>query len=267
VLAPPTSADGDERPEYARYWLHGTGPAPAGNLPVAVHVTPTRVALPADGDTADVTLTVACGPEPASGSVELVVPEGLSVTPAGPLPYSIADGGFASWDLTVQAAPGAITGRYFLGARIGQTVEEAALVAVGEAQPPDRDMDPMELFFRLQSDNVAQTDEVSVEVLTSSVDAAPGTSGEVRLRVTSGLRSQLRGEVQLLSPFGTWTPGDAWKQSVTVAPRGTTELVFPVPVPPGTRPGHRTWLLAKLMYFGRVRYTDTIPLTVTPPPR
>jgi alpha-mannosidase len=265
--AAPTSADGDVRLEYARYWLHGTGPAPAGNLPVAVHVTPNRVALPADGDTADVTLTVACGPEPASGSVELVVPEGLSVTPAGPLPYSIADGGFASWDLTVQAAPGAITGRYFLGARIGQTVEEAALVAVGEAQPPDRDMDPMELFFRLQSDNVAQTDEVSVEVLTSSVDAAPGTSGEVRLRVTSGLRSQLRGEVQLLSPFGTWTPGDAWKQSVTVAPRGTTELVFPVPVPPGTRPGHRTWLLAKLMYFGRVRYTDTIPLTVTPPPR
>jgi alpha-mannosidase len=27
-------------PVYARYWLHNTGPAPAGNLPVAVHVEP-----------------------------------------------------------------------------------------------------------------------------------------------------------------------------------------------------------------------------------
>jgi alpha-mannosidase len=249
-------------PEYARYWLHGTGPAPAGNLPVAVHATPTRVALPADGDTADLTVTVACGPSPASGQVELVVPDGLSVSPAGPLPYAISDGEFASWDVTVRARPDTAAGRYFLGARIGQTAEETVLVAVGEAQPPDRDMDPMELFFRLQSDNVTQADEVGVEVLTPSVETAPGASGEFRLRVTSGLRSQLRGEVQLLSPFGTWTPGETWKQQVTLEPRGTTEVVFTVPAPANARPGHRSWLLAKLMYFGRVRYTDSVPFTI-----
>ena len=28
------------QPVYARYWLHGKGPAPAGNLPVAVHFSP-----------------------------------------------------------------------------------------------------------------------------------------------------------------------------------------------------------------------------------
>ena len=28
------------QPVYARYWLHGKGPAPAGNLPVAVHISP-----------------------------------------------------------------------------------------------------------------------------------------------------------------------------------------------------------------------------------
>ena len=38
-------------PVYARYWLHGKGPAPAGNLPVAVHLSPVRVALPIPGRT------------------------------------------------------------------------------------------------------------------------------------------------------------------------------------------------------------------------
>ncbi len=34
------------QPVYTRYWMHGKGPAPAGNLPVAVHLSPGRVALP-----------------------------------------------------------------------------------------------------------------------------------------------------------------------------------------------------------------------------
>src|SRR5262249_2560714 len=64
---------------FSRYWLHGKGPAPAGNLPVAVHLSPGRVALapapepvPADSapgvvptDSAPLRLTVACGPAPA----------------------------------------------------------------------------------------------------------------------------------------------------------------------------------------------------------
>ena len=33
------------QPVFTRYWLHGKGPAPAGNLPVAVHLSPDRVAL------------------------------------------------------------------------------------------------------------------------------------------------------------------------------------------------------------------------------
>ena len=33
------------QPVFTRYWLHGKGPAPAGNLPVAVHLSPGRIAL------------------------------------------------------------------------------------------------------------------------------------------------------------------------------------------------------------------------------
>src|SRR5262249_47052928 len=60
------------QPVYTRYWLHGKGPAPAGNLPVAVHFTPTRVTL--DGDSPGPPrrpgrprLRGAGGPEPSPG--------------------------------------------------------------------------------------------------------------------------------------------------------------------------------------------------------
>ena len=77
-------------PVYARYWLHGQGPAPAGNLPVAVHFSPARAALPDPSQADSLTLTVGCGPEPVSGVVELVVPDGITVTADRDLRYELA---------------------------------------------------------------------------------------------------------------------------------------------------------------------------------
>ena len=78
------------QPVYARYWLHGKGPAPAGNVPVAVHFTPTRVTLGgtaaehAAGAGTRLELTVACGPAGGRGEVTLIVPDGLTVSVAAP---------------------------------------------------------------------------------------------------------------------------------------------------------------------------------------
>ena len=71
------------QPVYARYWLHGKGPAPAGNLPVAVHISPHLSGLSLDSagpgrPAAALRVTVACGPEPAAGTLRLLVPAGLS---------------------------------------------------------------------------------------------------------------------------------------------------------------------------------------------
>jgi hypothetical protein len=38
---------------------------------------------------------------------------------------------------------------------------------------------------------------------------------------------------------------------------------FAVTVPATAAPGWESWLLVKLMYFGRVRYSAAVPLTVT----
>jgi hypothetical protein len=284
------------QPVFTRYWLHGKGPAPAGNMPVAVHFWPTRVTL--GGDAADagqaggttatgsrLALTVACGPAGGGGAVELVVPEELAVAIAGadadadadsdadsdaangPLRYDLEPNGFASWEVTVSARPGTADGRYFVTARItdalGQVLEDVALVTVGEPGGADPDLPPEELFFRLQSDVMALAGEADLEVLTPAVRLAPGESGTLEVRVASHLASPLRGEVQLISPVGTWPATGPWTQPVSAAPGGEAIVRFAVTVPATAEPGWESWLLVKLMYFGRVRYSDAVRLTVS----
>jgi alpha-mannosidase len=262
------------QPVFTRYWLHGKGPAPAGNVPVSVHLSPTRITLGGDaaGEGTRLTLTVAAGPAGGSGQVELVVPAGLAAQVGGlagagaPLPYQLEPNGFASWDVAVSALPGAAGGRRFLAARItdalGQVLEDAALVTIGEPGGPDPDLEPEELFFRLQSDVTALAGEADLELVTPALRLAPGESGELAVRVASHLASQLRGEVQLVSPVGTWQATGPWTQPVTVPPGGDATVRFTVTVPATAAPGWESWLLVKLMYFGRVRYSDSVRLTV-----
>ncbi len=259
------------QPVHTRYWLHGKGPAPAGNVPVAVHFTPTRVTLGgADPDGPALALTVACGPAPAAGQVELIVPDGLNASVAGPaLDFDLPPNGFAGWDVSVSAFPGTASGRYFVTARItdafGQRLEDTALVTVGEPGPADPGQEPEELFARLQSDAVAQTEEVDLELLTPAVRLAPGETGELAVRVASRLASQLRGEAQLISPVGTWEAAGPWTEALAAEPGGTATVRFAVTAPATAEPGWQSWLLVKLMYFGRVRYSEAVPLIVTEP--
>ena len=103
-LAGPADSLEPAQPVFARYWLHGKGPAPAGNMPVAVHLSPATMALD-DGQPGALRLTVACGPAPAAGAVRLEVPRDIALTPAGPLSYDLAPLGYQAWDLTVDRPP------------------------------------------------------------------------------------------------------------------------------------------------------------------
>jgi hypothetical protein len=89
----------------------------------------------------------------------------------------------------------------------------------------------------------------------------------------------VRGEAQLLSPFGTW--GDAeddldispWIRGFTLPAGGTETLDFTVSAPAGARPDGQWWALARVAAFGQVTYTAAVSLTTrrpeegAPPPR
>ncbi len=253
-------------PIYVRYWLHGKGPAPAGNVPVAAHFSPTRVALADAGDTGTLTLTVGCGAEAAAGTVELVAPAELRLSTEQDLRYELAPGGYAAWELTVRAAKGTGAGRYFVAARIrdglGHLLEDTAMVAIGERRWPDPALPPEEALEVMQADYGAAAAEVAVAVLTPELTVAPGGRGEIVVNITSGLASELHGEAQVISPFGTWDALGPATQGFSVLPQATTAVRFGVRLPSTALPGATWWALVKVMYYGRVRYTPAIPVFV-----
>jgi len=272
------------QPVYGRYWLHGKGPAPAGNLPVAVHISPRlsglRLGGPAPGGAAPgepaapLRVTVACGPEPAAGTLRLLVPEGLSAGFGDPAPgnaravaYDLPARGYAGWDVRVRARPGAPAGRYIVAAQIsddlGQVIEDAAVVQAGGPGDPDLYLPLQDVLPLIEANATAMAAELGLTVLTPALRLAPGDAAGLTVGLSSGLASQMRGEAQLVSAFGSWEALGPWTQGFRIDPGGRTTLSFRARVPAAARPGTQWWALVKVMYFGRVRYSEAIPVTVT----
>ncbi|GAA4685678.1 glycoside hydrolase [Phytohabitans rumicis] len=235
------------QPVYTRYWLHNKGPAPVGYLPVSVHVEPTSIA---PGGT--VLVRVASGTRAAAGVVDLDVPAGLTVTPDGPLPYDLAAGEHAEFAVRVRA-DGAPAGTYFVGARIrddlGQVLEDVVAVAVGEAGVP-----------------------LDVVLDAEPLRLAPGVRADLAVRLDNRSPGEIRGEAQLVSPYGTWGGPDCgvaitpWTQGFAVPAGGSTRLRYEVAAPATARPGSHWWALVKVVYFGRLHYTEAVPVEIRPAP-
>ena len=257
--AAPASPPEPAQPVFTRYWLHGKGPAPAGNLPVAVHLSPGRLALGPAG-TGTLRLTVAGGPEPASGEVTLAVPAGLTAATDRPPRYQLPAGGHASWEVGVRAGPGTPTGRYYLAAAIrdglGQVLEDVALVTVGEPPAPPLDLPLAELLPLIADDEQRAAAEADLRLSPAAVRLPPGGCGELVAEISNGTAAPIRGECQLISPHGSWPLLGAAAHGFAAGPGQTARLRFAITVPAAARPGSSWWALAKLMYFGRVRYSE-----------
>ena len=203
---------------------------------------------------------MACGPEPAAGVVELDVPAGLAATPAGPLRYDLPALGHAHWDLAVRGAAGAAPGHYFLAARIrdqlGQVLEDATAVMLGGARwrpaagPPPDGLPRDALLPALDADQQAIAAELEVTVLTPAVRVRPGAAGELAVRLANRAASPVRGEAQLISPYGSWPAVHPWTRGFSVSPGKEVTLRYHVRVPITTRRGTQWWTMVKLMYFG-----------------
>jgi alpha-mannosidase len=284
-LAGTSAAPEPAQPIFTRYWLHGKGPAPAGNLPVAVHLSP-GLAAPQPGESTAIRLSVAGGPAPASGTVTLGIPQGLrlvSARPAGqegagpgaasgptrpgPLHYHLDAHGFAAWDLIVQVPVNATPARHFVTATIvdgaGQLLQDAVLIAVGEEQTATEPAFA-ELSSQLDDAVRAQAAEAELTAVTSDLELPPGGRGEIAVRLTNNTASPLTGEAQLISAHGSWTETGPWTMGFTVPPGDGATMTFTVSIAADARPGQRWWALVKVMYFGRLRYSAPVWVTITP---
>ncbi|GAA1645997.1 glycoside hydrolase family 38 C-terminal domain-containing protein [Actinoplanes couchii] len=221
------------QPIFTRYWMHNKGPAPLGGLPVTVHID-------ASGPAARLTVSTSTGP--ASGEVTLDVPPGLTVSPSGPFRYDLAAGAHQQFDLTLS---GAAEGGRHLVARIvdpqGQLLEDAVTLSPAEIQ---------------------------ADLTPAALTVTPGETATVRLALHNPGAGPLRGEAQLLSPFGTWgDTGDElsiqpWIQGYALQPGESATVEFTVRAAPTARPKSEWWALARVTALGEVAYTASISLSV-----
>jgi len=99
-------------------------------------------------------------------------------------------------------------------------------------------------------------------VLTPAVRIRPGTAGELAVRLANRAASEVRGEAQLISPYGSWQAVHPWTRGFSVSPGKEVTLRYHVQVPTTTRRGTHWWTMVKLMYFGRLRYTSSVPVFI-----
>ena len=104
--------------------------------------------------------------------------------------------------------------------------------------------------------------ELEVSVLTPAIRIRPGAPGELAVRVANRAASPVRGEAQLISPFGSWRAVHPWTRGFSVSPGKEVTLRYHVRVPITTRRGTQWWTMVKLMYFGRLRYTSSVPVLI-----
>jgi hypothetical protein len=268
------------QPVYSRYWLHNRGPAPMGFLPVTVALTPLLARAEAGGGAFEVTWVVSSQYVDASVDVDtaLDLPPGWSASFAG-APVTVAASGYARFRSSVSVPADAEPGQYAVAAWVRrggdagvEVVEDVATVFVGDspalaealrfAMPTAADLGRGAQFGTTDLDRPRPTG-LTVDVDASSVRAPAGGGGTFVVRLGNQTRSQIRGELQLASPWGTWT----WVRDPTrgfrVEAGSTLDMVVEVRPPSDTWPGH-AWVLPKVMWFGRAQYAPTVRIEVGP---
>ena len=185
---------------------------------------------------------------------------------ASAVAYDLPARGYADWDVLVRARPGTPAGRYIVAAQIsddlGQVIEDAAVVQAGGPGNPDLYLPLGDVLPLVEANAAATQSRAGLATLTPAPRLAPGGTADLAVELSSGLASEMRGEAQLVSPFGSWEALGPWTQGFRIAGgRARPQLPGPGPRPAGPAPSGGRW--SRVMYFGRVRYTEAVPVTVS----
>ena len=278
VLGPQSEA---AQPVFSRYWLHNRGPAPMGFLPVTVSAEPT-VARCSAGRDVEVSWLVAEPVRPGSDSPHLAQ----------------APGRLEHVDTVVrQPGPGARLcqvplGRHRPRRHATRPVRRRGAGPAGDRPPSWRHRRPARrgrrhrvrrgLGRRRGGDGVRRTHHrrrrtrppagsnrrrpgpglrSGGAVSHDGLSIRSGESATLTVELHNTTQSRISGELQVASPWGTWD----WVREATlgfqIAPGEEAALQIVVAPPADTSPGH-SWLLAKVMWFGRVQYGAAVRVEV-----
>ena len=136
-------------------------------------------------------------------------------------------------------------------------------MTIGEPPAPALDLPLDQLIPLYLADQQASAAEVVVRLRGGELAVPPGGQAQLDVTVTNATAAPIRGEAQLLSPFGSWASVRPWTRGFSAEPGQELGLGFVVRVPATAHPGQHWWALVKVMCFGQVRYTEAVAITVT----
>jgi hypothetical protein len=105
--------------------------------------------------------------------------------------------------------------------------------------------------------------ELDIRSLTPEIRVRAGDRADLRVRLHNLVADEIRGEAQLISPHETWRFTTPWTQGFAVAAGEEMEISFAIEPTSDVRPG-AWWALVKVMYFGRLWYTESASIEVLP---
>ncbi|WP_030236028.1 NEW3 domain-containing protein [Streptomyces sp. NRRL S-350] len=254
------------QPVHARYWLHNRGPAPLGYLPVSVGASPGLLRTTGEAVTLSVALSSQLQDAAVEGTAVVLPPEGWATSP-GSRPYRLDAGGHLRFPVALTPPADAEPGLHFAAVRIehdGQQIEDVVTIAVGDLPdllPAPGDTPEDWTAAQGTTATAGRDTGLTVELSHHTLRLAPGARATLGVTLTNRTRGEIRGELQLVAPWGTWEAIPDPVRGFTVPAGATSVAEFAVAAPETADPG-AYWALAKVMWFGRCQYTPTVALVV-----
>ncbi|TDD17798.1 glycoside hydrolase [Kribbella turkmenica] len=267
------------QPSYARYWLHNRGPAQMGFLPVSLSVSPT-VARTA-GKPFEISMVIAnqYADTAAEGLLTIAIPDGWT-TDQSDRPLRLDPGGYVRHLAYVHPPADCEPGQYFVAARVltrtdelaggaGVTaVEDVVTVFVGDSPeltatlgfglPPTEPLNPN---AGAAEGEPGRPTGLTVTPATQDLRLPAGASDTLALEFANSTSGEIRAELQLASPYGTWSWLPEPVRLVVVPPKSSVTVEVPVHAPADATPAH-AWVLPKVMWFGRAQYAPVVRLEI-----
>jgi alpha-mannosidase len=227
--AVPDEASGSG-PAFSRYWLHNAGTAPVGGQPVSIRI-------------------LERGVEGGAVLVDVVLASERGAGPAGRLRVE-ADGGAIR-------GPSDVAVPSFGESHVVPVRVEAAGVVALTATFESPGLPGVEDALVLGTGG----ERLAASVIREGIDLSWDRDDGLALLVRNDHPVAIRGDLLLLSPWGTWPWIDDWSRVVEVAAASTTRIPVHVTRPPAMDAA-TSWLIAKLGALGTVSYSATTPLSL-----